>query len=189
MLYHQAWWTQLLSCSEEERPLSGNSHSRLEQDHENDIVFLSGNQEYAAGDTPFYRCPYEEGAPGERQYYFLVKNLSSVLTFSFYAGKTVKGRIPERSVQMEELRGCETSMTHSFAEPPVLCLGTLRPTCHSSSFLSDLLPLLLTTARLFNLLGTKPHILARRLHWPLWEEQTSKKFSCVSFFYRDSSPA
>ena len=32
--------------------------------HENGVVFVSGNWEYAAGVTPSYRCPYEKGAPG-----------------------------------------------------------------------------------------------------------------------------
>ena len=32
--------------------------------HENDIVFVYGNWEYAAGTIPSYRCPYEEGMPG-----------------------------------------------------------------------------------------------------------------------------
>ena len=33
--------------------------------HKNDLVFVSENCEYAACVTPSYRCPYEEGAPGD----------------------------------------------------------------------------------------------------------------------------
>ena len=32
--------------------------------HENDVVFISLKWEYFARATPSYRCPYEEGTPG-----------------------------------------------------------------------------------------------------------------------------